>query len=71
MRTRGRSDKTELGKARDQLPRNALSELSGHSSGVIVVIAVLGVVGLRLLLKTAKLGLLLAAPALVYLLHLY
>jgi hypothetical protein len=48
-----------------------LSELSGHSSGVIVVIAVLGVVGLRLLLKTAKLGLLLAAPALVYLLHLY
>ena len=48
-----------------------MSELRGHSSGVIVVIAVLGVVGPRLLIKAAKLGLLLAVPAVMYLLHLY
>jgi hypothetical protein len=48
-----------------------MSQLSFHSTSVITVIAFLGVVGLRLLFKTAKLGLLLAAPALVYLLHLH
>jgi hypothetical protein len=46
-----------------------VSHLSLHSPSVVAVIAVLAVVGMRLLLKTAKLGLLLAAPALVYLLH--
>jgi hypothetical protein len=43
--------------------------LSLHSTGAVAVIAVLGVIGMRLVLKTAKLGLLLAAPALMYLLH--
>ena len=47
-----------------------MSHLSGHSTGVVTVLAVLGVVGLRLVLKTAKLGLLLAAAVLVYLSYL-
>jgi hypothetical protein len=54
-----------------RLPRRPdvlLSHLSLHSTGA-AVIAVIGVIGVRLVLKTAKLGLLLAAPALVYLLH--
>jgi hypothetical protein len=54
-----------------RLPRRPdvlLSDLSLHSTGA-AVIAVIGVIGVRLVLKTAKLGLLLAAPALVYLLH--
>ena len=53
----------------DRRARNAVSHLSLHSTGVVAMIAVLAVVGMRLLLKTAKLGLLLAAPALMYLLH--
>ena len=43
--------------------------MSAHSTGLVAVVAVLIVVGLRLLLKTAKLGLLLAA-VLVYVLYL-
>jgi hypothetical protein len=46
-----------------------VSHLSLHSTGIVALIAVLALVGMRLLLKTAKLGLLLAAPALMYLLH--
>jgi hypothetical protein len=46
-----------------------VSHLSLHSTGIVAVISVIGLVGMRLLLKTAKLGLLLAAPALMYLLH--
>jgi hypothetical protein len=42
--------------------------LSLHSTGIIAVIVVIGLIGLRLLLKTAKPGLLFAAPALAYLL---
>ena len=48
-----------------------MSQLSIHSTGVVAVVAVIALVGIRLILKTAKLGLLLAAPALVYLLHLH
>jgi len=48
-----------------------VSQLSLHSTSAVAVIALLGIAGLRLLFKTAKLGLLLAAPALVYLLHLH
>jgi hypothetical protein len=54
---------------RRAMKTNAVSHLSLHSTGVVAVVAVLGIVGMRLLLKTAKLGLLLAAPALLYLLH--
>ena len=57
-------------RARVGFARNAVSHLSGHSTGVVTVLAVLGVVGLRLVLKTAKLGLLLAAAVLVYLSYL-
>ena len=46
-----------------------MSHLNLHSTGVVAVVAVLGLVGIGLVLKTAKLGLLLAAPALLYLLH--
>ena len=48
-----------------------MSQLSLHSTSAVAVIAVLGIVGLRLVFKTAKLGLLLVAPALLYLLHLH
>jgi len=62
----------ELGNADVRLPRRPdvpLSHLSLHSTGIVAVIAVISVIGMRLVLKTAKLGLLLAAPALMYLLH--
>ena len=68
--TRGTSAETETW-AHDRLPRNTLSQLGIHSTGVVAVVAVIALVGIRLILKTAKLGLLLAAPALVYLLHLH
>ena len=67
---RGASGKSELGETRVWLPRNAVSYLSVHATSVVAVVAVLGIVGLRLLLKTAKIGLLMVAPILMYLLHL-
>ena len=51
--------------------KEVVSQLSLHSTSAVAVIAVLGIVGLRLVFKTAKLGLLLVAPALLYLLHLH
>ena len=53
------------------LPTIPVFQLSQHPTAVIAAIAVLGIVGLRILFKTAKLGLLLAAAAAAYLLHLY
>jgi hypothetical protein len=53
------------------LPRDFVSQLSLHSAGVVAMVAMLGVIGIRLVLKTAKLGVLLAVPAIMYLLHLH
>jgi hypothetical protein len=67
-RRRGAPENSEPSKAIDELLRDAVPPMSVHSTGVVTLVAVLIVVGLRLLLKTAKIGLLLAA-VLLYLLY--
>jgi hypothetical protein len=68
MRRRGASANSEPRRASDGLLRDAVPPMSVHSTGLVTVVAVLIMVGLRLLLKTAKLGLLLAV-VLVYVLY--
>jgi hypothetical protein len=45
--------------------------VSLHLATPLALAAMLGVVALRLIVKTVKVGLLLAAPALIYLLHMH
>ena len=51
--------------------RNNVPHLSLHLATPLALAAVLGVVAPRLIVKTVKVGLLLAAPALIYLLHMH
>jgi hypothetical protein len=46
-----------------------VSHLAPHLAAPIAVVAALGVFAIRLVFKTLKLGLLVAAPALLYVLH--